>query len=78
MPLPPDVDISLDGMAVASAAIIAALFDELVNSGIIPRNNIERIISAARADIGRWSTHGPFGEARAYLNIIQDRLIKSN
>jgi len=76
MALPSDKNISPSGMAVASAALVAALFEELINNQTIPRADAERIIATARGDLSRWSTQGAFAEARAFLNILQDNLPK--
>jgi len=70
--------VSPTGMAIAGAAILAELLNELVHSQVLPRAEIERILGNARREVGRHSTHGPYAEARAFIASVQDNLARED
>jgi hypothetical protein len=61
-------------MGVASAAILMALIDELINQGIVSREAMERVLSITSSDIGHQGTRGAFAEARTFVNSLRDNL----
>ena len=58
-------------ITLAGAALLNALFEELVHSQIITKD-------AAGRELGSWSTQGPFGDAGILLRLMQDEIIKES
>jgi hypothetical protein len=61
-------------MAVASAAVLIALIDELINQQSISREGAERLLGVARQAIGMHSTQPPFAEARNFVGSMQQNI----
>jgi hypothetical protein len=68
-----DNDTSPDGMAIAALGLATSLLDELRFTD----NQRAEIIGRARSGIASWGSGRPFAEARAFLNMIEDKLPKS-
>ena len=59
------------GWAIATAGVIAALLDKLIENGTITDADGQQIIANARTGIGRFSTH--YNDALSFLDVLSKK-----
>jgi hypothetical protein len=62
------------GMAIANTVILAALLDSLVTRNFITRDQIREILTTARTELNRYSSHNAFHDAGVVLDGFLGRL----